>query len=43
MVFGENDGGLAFWKADGWIDRTDLRFMQKPTVGAESSGCRKTC
>ena len=31
IVFVGNDEGLRFWKADGWNDRLDLRFMQKPT------------
>jgi len=33
MVFGGNEEGLAFWKADGWVVRDDLKFVQKWTDG----------
>jgi putative acetyltransferase len=38
FVFGENDDALAFWVKDGWVDRSDLRFMQKWTDGEGEKG-----
>ena len=31
FVFDENDHALAFWEADGWNGRSDLRLLQKWT------------
>ncbi|HET6455166.1 MAG TPA: GNAT family N-acetyltransferase [Armatimonadota bacterium] len=31
FVFDENDPALAFWEADGWVGRSDLRLLQKWT------------
>ena len=31
FVFDENDPALAFWEADGWKGRSDLRLLQKWT------------
>lgn len=29
VVFADNDEGLAFWRATGWVDRDDLLLMQR--------------
>ena len=31
IVFAGNSEGQRFWQAAGWIERSDLTFMQKPT------------
>ena len=35
FVFAGNAEGKRFWKADGWIERSDLAFMQKLTGADE--------
>lgn len=32
FLFSDNEAGKGFWKAVGWLERTDLRILQKPTT-----------
>ena len=32
LVFGDNGGALAYWRAAGWIERTDLTLLSKLTA-----------
>lgn len=36
FLFANNAEGEAFWKHNGWANRTDLQVMQKPLAGAKS-------
>jgi N-acetylglutamate synthase len=32
FLFGDNELGEAFWRQNGWAERSDLKILQKPTV-----------
>jgi ribosomal protein S18 acetylase RimI-like enzyme len=33
FLYADNDDGAAFWRKTAWLDRSDLKLMQRPTAG----------
>ena len=37
FVYADNDEGSQFWRRNGWLDRNDLKIMQRPLHFGEGS------